>query len=390
MLRLALVLSLVATSLLAADPNLLARAAVQGDAGAIQALRELGQPGVDALMAIGARGDVIDAVCKQRDCGWSGLFWHTDLEAAKRVAKETKRPILSLRLLGNLDEELSCANSRYFRTLLYSNKEIRAYLRENYVLHWQPVRSAPVITIDFGDGRRMQRTITGNSIHYVLDAGGHPLDAIPGLYAPPVFLTLLREGVALDRAAGGVHLKHVRQAALRDYHDSFIAPAGKPESPKSKRLDAWVASLRTASKSYIEAPMFDKVSFGTHGQDVRKDLAKLLEHAVATKTIDDNAVALIREKRAAAPDARLRSDDSLAATLAILEQTLAADTRLNEELHARIHEWFSAGLVTTVDALNERVYRDLFRAPNSDPWAGLLTDSAFTGIAGEGLIVAKQ
>jgi hypothetical protein len=44
-----------------------------------------------------------------------------------------------------------------------------------------------------GDGRKLQRTLTGNSIHYVLDAAGRPVDALPGLYAPKVFHQMLME-----------------------------------------------------------------------------------------------------------------------------------------------------------------------------------------------------
>ena len=35
-------------------------------------------------------------------------------------------------MLGRLDEELSCANSRYFRTTLYTNAEVSALLRERF------------------------------------------------------------------------------------------------------------------------------------------------------------------------------------------------------------------------------------------------------------------
>ena len=46
----------------------------------------------------------------------SQLYWYTDLEAAKAQAKRLGKPILSLRLLGKLTDEFSCANSRFFRT----------------------------------------------------------------------------------------------------------------------------------------------------------------------------------------------------------------------------------------------------------------------------------
>jgi hypothetical protein len=140
--------------------------------------------------------DALDAVAAQKDAWASGLYWYTDLEPAKRAARETDKPILSLRLLGRLDTEFSCANSRFFRTVLYANAEVSKALSERFVLHWKSVRPVPKVTIDFGDGRIVERTITGNSIHYVLDADGHVIDGIPGLYGPKPFLRELNEAAA--------------------------------------------------------------------------------------------------------------------------------------------------------------------------------------------------
>src|SRR4029077_6429995 len=123
-------------------------------------------------------------VAEQRDAYASHLYWYTDLEAAKSAARASHKPILALRMLGNLTEELSCANSRFFRTVLYPNEKVSADLREGFILYWSSERPAPKITIDFGDGRKIERTVTGNSIHYVLDENGNPIDAIPGLYSP--------------------------------------------------------------------------------------------------------------------------------------------------------------------------------------------------------------
>ena len=58
----------------------------------------------------------------------------TQQNAALAEAKRSRRAVLSLRLLGRLDEELSCANSRFFRRLLYPepriNRVLRVMLRE--------------------------------------------------------------------------------------------------------------------------------------------------------------------------------------------------------------------------------------------------------------------
>ncbi len=182
---------------------------------AIAGLRALGADGLTALMA--AHADeiariqtsldadrvvtdtkqvrllkAIDRVAGQKDALYSRLYWYTDIEAAKRDADVHDRPILSLRLLGRLDEELSCANSRLFRTALYANHEVAEYLRDHFTLHWESIRPVPKITIEFGDGRTICSTLTGNSIHYVLDVHGRPIDAVPGLYNPAAFIRVLR------------------------------------------------------------------------------------------------------------------------------------------------------------------------------------------------------
>src|SRR5215213_6202330 len=193
-----------------ADPRLetMARAVLHdGTAEAIEGLRREGPAGMEALLAIAGSsagagtgtgtGETVDRVCGVRDCADIRLFWYTDLEAAKAAALATGKPILSLRLLGRLDEEFSCANSRFFRTVYYENQEINELLRERYVLHWRSVRPVPRVTIDFGDGTRLERTLTGNSIHYVLDSAGLPVDALPGLYGPAAFMRGLRQSEAI-------------------------------------------------------------------------------------------------------------------------------------------------------------------------------------------------
>lgn len=57
----------------------------------------------------------LDLLCNQRDCAASKLYWHKDFTVAQQAARASGKPILSLRLLGNLDEELSCANSRFIK-----------------------------------------------------------------------------------------------------------------------------------------------------------------------------------------------------------------------------------------------------------------------------------
>ncbi len=225
--------------------------------------RSMGPAGLDAFLQRhgGGASAELDAVCAQRDAHTALLYWHTDLGAAMAEARRTRRPILSLRLLGRLDEELSCANSRFFRKSLYVDPAINAELRSRWVLHWRSVRPVPKVTIDFGDGRTLVKTLTGNSAHLVLDAEGRPVDALPGLFSPEVFARLLIRAHALaqhDR-------RRLADLHRRELERPVVAPAA--ETPRSRE-----ASLLAMTKHAVEAPVLRNVSVNVDA-DTRQNLA---------------------------------------------------------------------------------------------------------------------
>jgi hypothetical protein len=200
------------------------------DPQAIAALRGRGRPALVELLAAydrmplgaarSALAATIDLVAAQRYATVSRLYWYTDLAAARAESRATGKPILSLRMLGRLDEDLSCANSRFFRTILYPDPAVGALLREKFVLHWSSERPVPRVTIDFGDGRKLERTVTGNSIHYVLDADGRPIDALPGLYAPSVFKDELDRSLGLHRRLVVIKDSAARVELIQRHHAS--------------------------------------------------------------------------------------------------------------------------------------------------------------------------
>ena len=55
---------------------------------------------------------------------------------------------------------------------LYKRLRDKAKGRDKFVLHWQSVRPVPKVRIDFGNGRTLEKTLTGNSLHLVLDSDG--------------------------------------------------------------------------------------------------------------------------------------------------------------------------------------------------------------------------
>src|SRR5207249_11634773 len=92
----------------------------------------------------------------------------------------------------------------FFGTTLYPDPTVSKLLRENFILHWSSERPVPVVTIDFGDGRIIKRTITGNSIHYVLDEQARPIDALPGLYSADMFVRKLTDAIKLHQQLAGL------------------------------------------------------------------------------------------------------------------------------------------------------------------------------------------
>jgi hypothetical protein len=372
---------------------------------AIAELRAEGQGGVDKLVEAGAGatdpGEVarfkaaLDRVCRQRDCASSHLFWYTDLDTAKAAARAQGKPILSLRLLGNLDDELSCANSRFFRTTLYSNPQIAGTMRDAFVLHWSSERPVPKVTVDFGDGRKLCRTVTGNSIHYLLDADGNVLDAIPGLYSPAAFQGQL-DSLKVIAASYARVAPEKREEFLSRYHINIfqtvvsrrdrelrVAALSLPPDQTRKAVvaSAAVATRLTQSKVMTESRFLSDI--GQPLDDVAASLwKKVAERHYGEVHFHPNSLELMKGK-AAQPSAEM---------IERMQHSVAEDTARNEyDFHLRIHQWLARGGNTGGFAgFNARVYAELFLTPQTDPWLGLLVDESFSAVDGGGVVTGSR
>jgi hypothetical protein len=384
----------------------------------VTALRPLGQSGLQqflerhaqelrpsALLPPKPLRDALDSLCQQRDCYASRLYWYTDLEQAKAAAKTSGKPILSLRLLGRLDQDLSCANSRFFRVALYPNAEVSKVLRDRFILHWQSVRPVPKVTIDFGDGRKLERTLTGNSIHYILDASGRPIEAIPGLYGPQAFLRQLQQGEVAAKVSA-TKTGFNRDTYLRQYYgdrlnttqaqwSADLANVGLKMPSQLANLSrnvgtmprADVAGTLAVSKMTIENPIVSAtLNQNTLAQLTDQDTwAKLAQRHTQDAKLDAHSIHLIQAKQAAGVTAQPRSISSMVQSF---ESTMALDTVRNEYLlHSQLHQWLMQGKDTlNVDALNDKVYAELFLTPKTDPWLGLLPSNSYSAIDNDGIL----
>lgn len=379
---------------------------------AIAKLREFKNAGVDAFWNAYQKDlpnnpqlrATLDAICQQKDCDASRLYWYKDLAAAKSASKESGKPILSLRLLGNLNDDLSCANSRFFRTALYPNAGVSQLLRDRFILHWQSERPVPKVTIDFGDGRKLEQTLTGNSIHYVLDSDGRPIDAIPGLYSPQAFMESLKDADGAAQLLDNTNDLKLRREVLVKYHQDRLAKLEKNWRSDLTRLSlptqpllqptvattvtsAISASRLTMSKMAIELPTLARTPSAPISEVIPPSpfaklseanwarLARLYQNRVY---LDQGSLKLMERK--------LSPTASMPTVVKSFETAIAQDTVRNEYVfHAQIHSWFANGEFmnsdTSLTALNRRVYDQLFLTPASDPWLGLVNENVYTGIS---------
>ncbi len=355
-------------------------------------------------------GAALDRIGGQYDNYASGLYWYTDLEKAKAAARASGKPILSLRLLGRLDTDLSCANSRFFRTTLYPNAEINQLLRDQFILHWESVRPVPKVTIDFGDGRKLERTITGNSIHYVLDSDGRVVDALPGLYGAPAFKA------ELVKAADAV--EQARKAGTHDY-------AAHMKSTADRLLHAWADDLKTINadaphdtvltedslQSYMDdnkwrmlADLHDQAGFDSHVMELMTRKLSGVEtgfsNSQAAVPVQPAANDMKMKKSAAGPKPRIVQYPTaeFAAPMAMskmavetplmravgkLANNVALDTvRNNYMMRTKILAFLANGSAQSLSLaqVNDWVYANVFLTPRQDPWLGLAPNDVYAAI----------
>ncbi len=386
----------------------------------------------------------LDKVGGQKDNYAARLYWYTDLKKAQAASKTQGKPILSLRLLGKLTDELSCANSRFFRTALYPNAKINQLLRDKFILYWSSERPVPIVTIDMGDGRQIKRTLTGNSAHYLLDENGAPLDCLPGLNAPGSFAKWLEESAqfygkyraaTIDERADllAVYHRDALEASIlktrfgakgsKDRMNAYVEatlrnnPLTAPQAP-AQRVPATVAATLPATKFALESSTLSGINLG-NGPAISAAFGlselSLARPYLEDSKLDENSLALMRAKNplleenprvAPLPEMlpkaqiqniaktntlnflRLGVDDNappFERMVQKFERSTAIDTARNDSLHQSIHAIFISGKQGSFAELNRKIYDRLFLTPQSDAWLGLDTPGVYTGIDDAGI-----
>jgi hypothetical protein len=345
----------------------------------------------------------IDELAGQRYAVWSRLYWHRDLDQAMAEARATGKPILSLRMLGRLDRDLSCANSRFFRVALYANRAVASTLAHDYILHWSSERPVPVARIDFGDGRVLERTVAGNSAHYVLDSEGRPVDVLPGLYSPALFLDALGRARPVAVRAGALDDGAQHELVARFHEEQARQAASRFATLGQVRREVGSGSLmnaetRAMSKARVEMPVVASLRLGTQltleqARDFERDsgMWDQIGAALASREVPSRLDRRSRALFAALQPADwARAGQPLPAAgidrlIAAFEAVMTRDAAYNElVLHQQIHARMAAQGGSFAE-LNRWIYSALFLTAADDPWLGMATPDVFTALPRDGI-----
>ncbi|MFO0936277.1 MAG: hypothetical protein U0798_07165 [Gemmataceae bacterium] len=213
---------------------------------------------------------------------------------------------------------------------------------------WVNVREVPIVTIDFGNGSKIARTLNGNVATYVLSNDGSVLDILPGIYKADAYVEQLDQLAKLHHYLvfqTPINRQVPNAEKFKAYHETqaLMIKEGKPPQKIVMNFAAAV------SKARIENPL------------------KLAVVDVAVATKKANATAQTRpQKTAAAPNESAVSQELQS------WKELADDTELNETMNRKlIHEFLAkSGPVPTKD-VTKWLYKNVLHADLDDPTLGL-------------------
>ncbi len=223
------------------------------------------------------------------------------------------------------------------RTVLFSNPELAAFINENFEPTWQSVRKVPTVTIDFGNGKTVKRTLNGNIATYVCTSEGKILDILPGLYEARSYKDRLQQLSFLHSYISAMDINST-ESAVHAYHKTQLQrlERGQPPMRFVRTKENGTGSIKLSAKA--------------------KDPDSEWTKAIDEKTMHRNIP--------------LPKND-----IADWEK-LTDDVRLNEtimrkKIHAKLLNEASAQKANNLTSFSKWLYREVLHVDLDDPYLGL-------------------
>jgi hypothetical protein len=245
----------------------------------------------------------------------------------------------------------------------------------NFVACWQTVRPVPLVTIQFGDGRTLKRTLGGNTVIEVCLPDGRVVDSFPGVYVPEDFLAEARQSLefvrTLSPAPTDAALKQEviawHKARLREMGPARVAISLEKSMVESPLLRALRANptIRPTTDLLVRELGRAPVILGDEA-DYREAFTRI-SGLMEDVSKQPATVEQLRQRLLFLPDGHRPTPEQLG------EMALRIDSRTNINwVRPAVHLLFAA-----LDHLpgdrecRDLVFRQLLHIPIDDPYLGL-------------------
>lgn len=297
---------------------------------------------------------------------------------------------------------------------MLSDPDTAKLLNTQFVPCWDMVRPVPQVTIDFGNGKVLKRTLAGNTVISICASDGKVLDAYPGVYTPAAFKAQIGDTLGLFRKLAETPPDPAARATvLTAWHRERFLTGVRAEGRRT-----------TLSKAFVESPLLDALGLRpitamAFGEPSLAAVAPAVTEpgmsTATSKTVLQSAATIgaqppLQAVRASETppsgvdpltdpkgafglfSARLEDASKRAATVRQLrgaapgrplpektpeqigKEAVEADSLVNlRTIRPAVHLWFMAnGTAPEVGMVRDAMYRDLLHVPIDDPYLGLM------------------
>jgi hypothetical protein len=258
--------------------------------------------------------------------------------------------------------------------VLLSDPQVVRFINDNFVACWQTVRPVPLLTIRFGDGRVLKRTLGGNTVIEICLPGGRVVDSFPGVYVPEDFLSEAGQTLELVRRLSPATGDGALAAEVIAWHQARSAALPSPMAisvEKSMVESPLLRALRANPKNPPDTDLLVRELRRTpvrveEGADASVALARISQQ-IEDVSKQPATVEQLRRRFLSLPDGQRPTPEQLG------EMALRLDSRTNVNwVRPAVHL-----LYTTYDHLprgrecRDTVFKQLLHVPVDDPYLGL-------------------
>lgn len=237
---------------------------------------------------------------------------------------------------------------------MFSSDSVAKYINNAFEPVWESVRPVPIVTIDFGNGHTITRTLHGNIATYLCNARGAVFDILPGIYEPTEYLNQLSQFSLLYQHA---HQQFAPNANLKDRDELMRAIAAHAV----ERLKAY--HTRQAAR-LNDGQQADVLVRGLNGGGGKRLIEAPIE-LVAAGTVAKSGAAGGTDAAPASPV------PTKAADIAGWKE-LVEDTKINESIRRRaIHEKLAASGAVKPEEIKKWLFKEVLAADLDDPTLGI-------------------